>query len=187
MFFGSLQAQRWHPPHALQACHRLGPLQKEVLAADAPLMRMLRERHRLALALQIVAQWQGVVRADEAPWLRLPIGAPALRRRVRLLHGKVAMIEAEAVVPLAGLSPALAAEIRRGKQPLGELLVGFGLKTDRNRLAAAQLRRGPWRHCWARCSVLSGEGTQALVAEVFLPGLWEQLQARPKIARSGAR
>jgi chorismate--pyruvate lyase len=125
--------------------------------------------------------------ADETRLLRLRAGQRAVVREVLLQCGDRPLVAARSVIPARTLHGAGRRLARLGRRPLGEVLFRDP-RLERTRLELAELAAATWRpelsgaagtgRTWGRRSLYRlGHGT-LLVAEFFLPALFEREHSR---------
>lgn len=179
MFFGKLTAQSWEPARGWRIPNTgISRDAAAVLTVTGSLTRFLEQRFGMRLDVRVHDQFVDSASAEEAALLGCPVAAPALRRRVALMHRGSVMFDAESVLPLEGLPADLMQSLQEGKRPLGNLLLDRGLSLARSDLSIARIEHSDrYQGCWARRSVLrSPSGTKALVVEVFHPEIWRRLE-----------
>jgi len=178
MFFGSLQSSDWLPVRTWKPGED-GILRDmaAVLTIAGSLTRFLERQYAMRLEVRLHGQFVDRANAGESALLTCDTGAPALRRRVSLLHRKSVMFDAESVLPLDSLPTDLMNDLQEGRKPLGNLLLDRGLSLARSDLCVARIGgEGIYAGRWARRSVLRSEsGTMALVVEVFHDEIWNRI------------
>jgi len=121
------------------------------------------------------ASWIGRPTFDERALLAHSGRRYALIREVMLLLDDVPVVEARSVLPLHSLRHANRGLANMGSRPLGEELYRHpAAQRDQVwvRYGMTPADRGP---CWGRQSRFIKRGQPLLVAEYFLPALWEQV------------
>ncbi len=178
MFFGPLKSPDWLPVRGWHTGeHGVPRDMAAVLTRAGSLTRFLERHYGMRLEVRLHEQLVDRATPAEAELLSCEPGAPALRRRVSLLHRKSVMFDAESVLPLAGLPADLIRDLQDGHKPLGNLLLDRGLSLSRSDLCVTRIGgEGLFSGRWARRSVLRSEaGTRALVVEVFHPEIWHRI------------
>jgi len=178
MFFGSLQSLDWLPVRTWKAGeHGVSRDMAAVLTIAGSLTRFLERHYAMRLDVRLHDQFVDRASANEAALLACDAGAPALRRRVSLMHRKSVMFDAESLLPLDSLPTDLMSDLQEGLKPLGNLLLDRGLSLARSDLCVARIvGEGLYAGRWARRSVLRSEsGTRALVVEVFHDEIWNRI------------
>lgn len=132
--------------------------------------------------LRVLRQRRACPRPDEARALRLGYPGRVLLREVALCCGERPLVIARTVIPLSSLRGRRRRLAGLGRQPLGELLFA-DRSTRRGALAIARVDlrqagvrdtpRGQGR-VWGRRAVFRIGGAPLLVAEYFLPALYER-------------
>lgn len=156
------------------------PHERDWLLDEGSLTRRLTAQASGDFAVQPLAQGWHVLRDDECQALALPRGSIGWVREVFLLGAQQPWVFARSVAGREALRAASFDLEHLGSRSLGELLFcqqGFSR-------GALQLCRYPqaWlpqtvaqEGLWARRSCFGKEALGVLVAEVFLPALWQQL------------
>lgn len=143
-----------------------------VLTVTTSLTNFLERQFGMRLRVQLHDQFMDKVSEEEAALLHVQAEEYALRRQVSLCYQGVVMFDAESVLPLHDLPPALMKDLEDGIKPLANLLSECGLSLSRSDLSVIQLTDGRW----GRRSVLrSALGTKALVVELFRDEFWQRL------------
>ena len=171
-----------HPPRWLNAgqLHPApAPLLRDWLFGQGSLTRRLTALSAERFAVQPLQQGWQVLRADECSALQVPAGSMGWVREVFLLGAGQPWVFARSVAPRAALEGSGFELGKLGNRSLGELLF-----SDRAFVRGElQVCRYPaaWlptearaEHLWGRRSCFRRDGLGVLVAEVFLPGFWDQ-------------
>jgi chorismate lyase len=147
----------------------------------ASLTRRLQQLCPGEFRVQLLSQFRGVPRLDEARVLGMQSRDLAVVRQVWLLCGGTPWVYARTVIPLASLRGKLLRLGRLGTRPLGGVLFADpGMRRGIVELAellpghavhTAATRHMQQRHAalWGRRSVFSISGKPLLVSEIFLP------------------
>ena len=116
-------------------------------------------------------------RADERQLLALPVRRAALIREVTLHLDGTPVVAARSVLPLTSLAGANRSLGHMGSRSLGLEL--YNRPVCQRDQVWARLASPGQNHpvCWGRQSRFIKRGAPLLVAEYFLPALWEKVEA----------
>lgn len=180
------QNHEWRPLRDPQRCRAPGGL-GAWLAAQGSLTQRLSRFCGAPVRVQVLDERWERPRRDEARVLRLSPHQHVWVREVLLYCAGVARVYARTVMPRDSLRGRQRRLRRLGATPLGMVLFGrspvsrtplrFRVLGPEHRLHQdIQQCIGPVGALWARRSVLHYRGRGLLVAEVFLPGLVDELK-----------
>lgn len=179
----SMSSSPWLPATALLPPLPQAPQQHDWLLDQGSLTRRLTALSADQFQVQVVQEgWQSL-RPDESTALGLPESSRGWVREVLLCGQHEPWVFARSVAGEQALKHSGLDLQRLGERPLGELL-----------FCSPGFQRGPLELCfypqdwlplaqrhsglWARRSCFQQAALGILVAEVFLPALWQQLEAR---------
>jgi chorismate--pyruvate lyase len=178
-----IQTARWFlPSQALK--NRIDPRVLAWLSDEGSLTARLKQRCPDAFSVQVLDEnWQ---RPDpsESRLLGTPAGQKALLRQVHLLCGDQLCVYARSVIPLATLQGRHRRLQHLGDKPLGEYLFAQpGLRRERIEWRCMTPESSLYRRAlpgkageqpiWGRRSLFRIDRKPLLVAEFFLPALFE--------------
>jgi chorismate--pyruvate lyase len=174
-------ATRWRSCRCYRRSELPDPLAVWLLDT-ASLTRRLQGLCAGAFRVNVLSQFRGRPRRDEARALGMRRGALALIRQVQLLCGPQPQVYARTVIPLSSLTGRVRRLAHLGARPLGAMLFADrGMR--RGDVELARIRSGERlyadatgeshagaRVIWGRRSVFHVAKKPLLVSEIFLPG-----------------
>ncbi|MEQ3635119.1 chorismate lyase [Alcanivorax sp.] len=159
----------WRPLEQLV----LPPIIRDWMADPGSLTRRLKHHGHFSVVpgLHTIA----LPRADERRLLPLPVRRVALIREVTLHLDDTPVVAARSVLPLTSLAGANRSLGHMGSRSLGLEL--YNRPTCQRDQVWARLASADQDHslCWGRQSRFIKRGAPLLVAEYFLPALWEKI------------
>lgn len=170
----------WRPAGELQPAPSVA--ERDWLDEPGSLTRRLTALSAGRFAVEVLAEGWQPLRADECAALACPAGSAGWVREVLLCGGGTPWVFARSVASRAALQQEPFALDRLGQQPLGHLLFSDRAFTrgaiecchyPAPALPAAQQQAG----LLARRSLFRRGALGILVAEVFLPALWQAVAA----------
>jgi chorismate-pyruvate lyase len=157
------------------------PLLRLLLTADGSMTTALEALRASRISVEVVRQGEESLDDDTARRLDVSPRQTAVSRHVWLTQGGERLLYAVSVLPLESLAPDVAAEVRRGIEPLGRLfdttsraVIRDGLRIGRilHPDLAAAFGADPAEVLWCRAYRLAVERTlTASIVEVFSPRL----------------
>ncbi|HET8759668.1 MAG TPA: chorismate lyase [Nitrospiria bacterium] len=161
----------------------VAPVLRLLLASDGSMTTALEALRLGRIGVEVLRQGEEPIDDDTARRLGVAARQTAVSRHAWLTHAGERLLYAVSVLPLESLDPDIAAEVRRGIEPLGRLfdtanraVLRDGLRIGRlhDPDLAAAFNVAPSETLWCRTYRLSVERTlTASIVEVLSPRLAE--------------
>lgn len=159
----------------------VAPVVRLLLASDGSMTTALEALRVGRISVEVVRQGEESIDDDSARRLGVSPRQTAVSRHVWLTHGDERLVYAMSVLPTGSLAPEVAAEVRRGIEPLGRLFDTASRAVIRDGLRIGRLHdpdmakafgADPADLLWCRAYRLAVERTlTASIVEVLSPRL----------------